>query len=160
MFQFPEFPLSGLCVHPAVMAVYATGFPHSDITGSQPAHGSPMLFAVYHVLRRLLMPGHPPFAFFRFALSCGDRARPFLWQMADGEWLIAKSVFVSPFCAFGDVSHSTSQQSANAILVICLEVGRSVHSSTIVRCHERLDALFFCYSLGNVRPVVTPGKGT
>ena len=42
------------------------GFPHSDMVGSQPAHGSPTLFAVYHVLRRLLAPRHPPFAFGHF----------------------------------------------------------------------------------------------
>ena len=66
MFQFPGFPLVGLCVQPPVTSVPLAGFPHSDITGSQPAHGSPMLFAVYHVLRRLLMPRHPPFAFVRF----------------------------------------------------------------------------------------------
>ena len=55
-------------VHPGVTGVLPAGFPHSDITGSQPAHGSPMLFAVYHVLRRLLTPRHPPFAFFRLFL--------------------------------------------------------------------------------------------
>src|SRR5438128_7257357 len=78
MFQFSRFPLSRLCVHLAVMGVHPTGFPHSDITGSQPAHGSPMLFAVYHVLRRLLMPRHPPFAFCRFAPQscCG-----FMWRV-------------------------------------------------------------------------------
>jgi hypothetical protein len=38
------------------------GFPHSDIPGSQPAHGSPRLFAVYHVLLRRLTPRHPPYA--------------------------------------------------------------------------------------------------
>ena len=42
------------------------GFPHSDIVGSTPAHNSPTLFAVYHVLLRLLSPRHPPCAFFCF----------------------------------------------------------------------------------------------
>jgi hypothetical protein len=42
------------------------GFPHSDTDGSMPAHGSPSLFAVYHVLLRLLTPRHPPSAFFHF----------------------------------------------------------------------------------------------
>jgi hypothetical protein len=67
MFQFPGFPPSGLCVQPAVTAVRAAGFPHSDITGSPPAHGSPVLFAVCHVLPRLLTPRHPPFAFSRLS---------------------------------------------------------------------------------------------
>ncbi len=42
------------------------GFPHSDTAGSMPAHGSPALFAVYHVLLRPLSPRHPPPAFFHF----------------------------------------------------------------------------------------------
>jgi hypothetical protein len=38
------------------------GLPHSDIPGSQPAGGSPGLFAAIHVLHRLLVPRHPPCA--------------------------------------------------------------------------------------------------
>ena len=38
------------------------GLPHSDISGSKPADGSPKLFAVNHVLLRLLAPRHPPYA--------------------------------------------------------------------------------------------------
>jgi hypothetical protein len=41
------------------------GFPHSGITGSQPACGSPMLFAAYHALHRLSVPRHPPCALVR-----------------------------------------------------------------------------------------------
>ena len=40
------------------------GFPHSEIHGSMPACGSPWLIAAYHVLHRLLMPRHPPYALF------------------------------------------------------------------------------------------------
>ena len=36
------------------------GFPHSEIVGSKPAHGSPTLIAACHVLHRLCMPRHPP----------------------------------------------------------------------------------------------------
>ncbi len=36
--------------------------PHSDISGSKPACGSPKLFAVDRVLLRLLAPRHPPYA--------------------------------------------------------------------------------------------------
>ena len=71
MFQFPRLPPASLCVQLAVSALLADGFPHSDIAGSLPAHDSPTLFAVYHVLLRLLTPRHPPFAFSRL-LSCGD----------------------------------------------------------------------------------------
>jgi hypothetical protein len=62
MFQFLRFPPLGLCIHPPVTGSPPAGFPHSDIAGSPPAHGSPTLFAVYHVLLRLLTPRHPPFA--------------------------------------------------------------------------------------------------
>ena len=38
------------------------GLPHSEISGSSPACGSPKLFAAYRVLLRLLAPRHPPYA--------------------------------------------------------------------------------------------------
>lgn len=38
------------------------GFPHSDISGSTHVSNSPELFAGFHVLHRLLLPRHPPFA--------------------------------------------------------------------------------------------------
>jgi hypothetical protein len=38
------------------------GFPHSDILGSTPACGSPGLIAACHVLHRLLVPRHSPYA--------------------------------------------------------------------------------------------------
>ena len=38
------------------------GFPHSEIPGSRPICGSPRLIAAYHVLPRLLVPRHPPYA--------------------------------------------------------------------------------------------------
>ncbi len=44
----------------AIPLVRSGGFPHSDIPGSQPVHGSPRLFAVSHVLLRRLAPRHPP----------------------------------------------------------------------------------------------------
>jgi hypothetical protein len=43
------------------------GLPHSGITGSTPADGSPMLFAAFHALLRLVTPRHPPCAFPRSA---------------------------------------------------------------------------------------------
>ena len=45
----------------------AGGFPHSEIRGSRPADGSPRLIAVFHVLRRLVMPRHPSRARLRLA---------------------------------------------------------------------------------------------
>ena len=37
------------------------GLPHSEIPGSQPACGSPRLFAACYVLHRRSAPRHPPF---------------------------------------------------------------------------------------------------
>ena len=44
------------------MDIAPFGLPHSDISGSVPAYGSPKLFAVNRVLLRLLAPRHPPYA--------------------------------------------------------------------------------------------------
>ena len=38
------------------------GFSHSEISGSKGICPSPKLIAAYHVLRRLLVPRHPPYA--------------------------------------------------------------------------------------------------
>ena len=38
------------------------GLPHSEIPGSKVVCTSPRLFAAYHVLHRLLVPRHPPYA--------------------------------------------------------------------------------------------------
>ena len=64
MFQFPTFPPyhSGFMI--TVTEVLSVGFPHSDIHGSLDICSSPWLFAAYHVLRRLLVPRHPPYALF------------------------------------------------------------------------------------------------
>ena len=40
----------------------SSGFPHSDIPGSTRAYHSPRLIAVSHVLHRLRVPRHPPYA--------------------------------------------------------------------------------------------------
>ena len=68
MFQFPAFAPIQLVTH-----LQCAGLPHSDITGSIPVCSSPVLFAAYHVLRRLQKPRHPPFALVTFSLN------EFLW---------------------------------------------------------------------------------
>ncbi len=45
------------------------GFPHSEISGSTPVCGSPKLIAAYHVLHRLLVPRHPPYALSSLTLN-------------------------------------------------------------------------------------------
>ena len=57
-------PSASLCVQHAVTEVRSAGFPHSDTPGSLDICSSPRLFAAYHVLLRLLVPRHPPYALF------------------------------------------------------------------------------------------------
>ena len=59
MFHFPRCSSARLCIQRAVAGQTPAGFPHSEIPGSKPAHGSPGLIAVNHVLHRLLAPRHP-----------------------------------------------------------------------------------------------------
>jgi hypothetical protein len=65
MFQFTRLASTGLCIQPGMTGSSPAGFPHSGITGSQPACGSPMLFAAYRALPRLSVPRHPPCALIR-----------------------------------------------------------------------------------------------
>ena len=69
MFQFPGFPPHALCIYASVTGLPPAGFPHSDIKGSMPACGSPLLFAACHVLLRRLVPWHPPCALLRLITS-------------------------------------------------------------------------------------------
>ncbi len=62
MVHVPGFARTHLCIQWAVVRVYRTGFPHSEIPGSSPACGFPRLIAACHVLHRLLLPRHPPCA--------------------------------------------------------------------------------------------------
>jgi hypothetical protein len=69
MFQFPRFPSRGLCVHPPTPLASCdgtAGFPIRTSPDMAPAHGSPRLFAVFHVLLRRLTPRHPPYALCSF----------------------------------------------------------------------------------------------
>ena len=61
----PHVPSIRLCVHLIVTELSSVGFPHSDIRGSIDICSSPRLFAAYHVLLRLLVPRHPPYALLR-----------------------------------------------------------------------------------------------
>ena len=58
MFQFAGFASHGYVF--TVRYRRSGGFPHSEISGSKPARGSPELFAACYVLHRLSVPtiGH------------------------------------------------------------------------------------------------------
>ena len=60
----PHVPSAWLWIHHTVTGLFPAGFPHSDICGSQDVCSSPQLFAAYHVLLRLLVPRHPPYALY------------------------------------------------------------------------------------------------
>ena len=63
MFQFPTFPSYTLlysCMDKPASSWFE--FPHSDIHGSKDICSLPWLFAAYHVLLRLLVPRHSPYA--------------------------------------------------------------------------------------------------
>ena len=61
-FSSPGLPLVYLCIQYTVLRRYLSGFPHSEIFGSQAICASPKLIAAYHVLHRLLVPRHSPCA--------------------------------------------------------------------------------------------------
>ena len=50
-----------------MLRVRRNEFPHSEIPGSKPIHGSPRLIAVSHVLHRHLAPRHSPKALSSFS---------------------------------------------------------------------------------------------
>ena len=62
MFQFRRFPSYTYFIQYMMHELLSCGLLHSDIHGSIHACWSPWLFAAYHVLLRLLMPRHSPYA--------------------------------------------------------------------------------------------------
>ena len=58
MFQFPHLPPTKGGSRP----ITAEGLPHSETTGSMPDCGSPVVSLLVCVLRRLVVPRHPPTA--------------------------------------------------------------------------------------------------
>ena len=61
----PRVPHAYLCVQYTFHGSSPWVFPHSDISGSMLICSSPKLFAACHVLRRLPMPRHSPYALLR-----------------------------------------------------------------------------------------------
>ena len=57
-------PFHTLCIGVWILKVFLSGFPHSEICGSQNICFSPQLIAACHVLRRLSVPRHPPCALY------------------------------------------------------------------------------------------------
>ena len=73
MFQFPGFPTYDYLIHHTFTGSSPAWFPNSDIRGSSLICSYPRLFAACHVLLRLLMPRHSPYALFSLNLPCVNR---------------------------------------------------------------------------------------
>ena len=61
-FSSPRFLLITYVFSYGYLRITTGEFPHSDICGSSDICSSPQLFAACHVLRRLPVPRHPPYA--------------------------------------------------------------------------------------------------
>ena len=73
MFQFPGFPTYDYLIHHTFTGSSPAWFPNSDIRGSSLICSYPRLFAACHVLLRLLMPRHSPYALPSLNLPCVNR---------------------------------------------------------------------------------------
>jgi hypothetical protein len=76
MVHFPGLARTRLWIQRAVSRFSRDGFPHSDISGSKPACGSPKLIAACHVLLRLLAPRHPPHALSSLTIKLAPHVTP------------------------------------------------------------------------------------
>ena len=65
MFHFGGFPSLYYLIHIMIHGSSPWWFPNSEICGSMLIYSSPQLIAVSHVLLRLPMPRHSPYALFR-----------------------------------------------------------------------------------------------
>ncbi len=61
-FSSPRSPSLPILFSKELSDITRTRFPHSEIPGSKVVCTSPRLIAAYHVLHRLLVPRHPPYA--------------------------------------------------------------------------------------------------
>ena len=95
MFQFTNFSLLLLCIHNKILEVCSSGFPHSDIPGSQDICSSPRLFAACHVLLRLSVPRHSPYALGRLTRNI------FLFNCQVSWWRWGDSNSWPPACKAG-----------------------------------------------------------
>ena len=83
MFQFTGFPSCTYGFSTRWQRITTAGFPHSEICGSTFICNYPQLIAACHVLLRLLMPRHSPYALISLIL----------WYLY--HWSILKICFVS-----------------------------------------------------------------
>jgi hypothetical protein len=75
MFHFPSFASGAYVFSAGCTGITRYGLPHSEIPGSTPVCGSPRLIAAVHVLHRLPMPRHPPYALISLTLNFPPETR-------------------------------------------------------------------------------------
>ena len=84
-----------LCIQLRMTGLQPAGLPHSEIYGSMLVCSSPQLIAAYHVLHRLLMPRHPPYALtcLNITFFTGNRQKHYwstvhqaTWSKPDNRW--------------------------------------------------------------------------
>jgi hypothetical protein len=88
MFQFPRFASPTYRFSRRSVGITPRGFPHSGIRGSQPACGSPRLFAACHALHRFLAPRHPPSALSELDHGCADSVIASCRRLLKTLWLL------------------------------------------------------------------------
>ena len=70
MFQFTGLSSYSYVFTVRYLQITASAFPHSEISGSKLTYSSPKHIVVSHVLHRLLMPRHPPYALINLTTNC------------------------------------------------------------------------------------------
>ena len=73
MCQFSPLAHFILCIQMNVVGITQTGFPHSEISGLKVVCTYPKLIAACHVLHRLHVPRHPPYALSSFTKGSWSR---------------------------------------------------------------------------------------
>ena len=102
----PRVPYVNLWIQLTFHDSSSWGFPHSEIHGSMLIYSSPWLIAVSHVLLRLLMPRHSPYALLRLnfltAYSCSFSLNCLSFTLQTLFWFSVKRRILSyiPFCWF------------------------------------------------------------
>ena len=104
MFHFGGFPSLYYLIHIMIHGSSPWWFPNSEICGSGLIYSSPQLIAVSHVLRRLPMPRHSPYALFCLNFLVYVSLRKLRFSLANNFFrLFVRFQFFSPFskkCSF------------------------------------------------------------
>ena len=133
-------------------------FPHSEICGSKLICSSPQLIAACHVLHRLLMPRHSPYALVRLnflteffsacSLNCWVSLNKFFrskkafcsFLRFTSRWncnfftLLGKTKLISQFCPL---------KSVRFLLILSKFLWISLYSYSIVKVHFQLSCFHF-----------------